>query len=667
MIPAPVEHQAVIEGAIDSMSFEISTKDSAHLMAMMRDTLYTDKVMAVLREYGANAWDAHRMVGKNDVPINVQLPTREKPVLVIRDYGPGMSVEQMHSVFTQYGASLKRDSNTAVGMLGIGSKAGFSYSDSFQVTSFNGGMKRIYVAAMDASNKGNFSLLFQEPTEETGFEVRLSVNVGDVDNFHMKAKTLFQHFDPRPVINTPLPEKKEGVGQTKSGIIFRNPDNGSGNTWTAVMGCVPYRLNMKQIEAAPTFVKESTSGVLFFDIGEVDITASREELKYSDRTKAAVAAKVDAVLTEFSMWALNAVMNAPGVTDWERRWKLVAAASLVPSIKALPRVADYISGTVSVAGNDQFSFYTNEKYRGSFVMQPRGMAVPVNKGTQFIFAEHQRGYPKHLRNADDVIAVPMKEGVTVDDLKAWVATKGISGVPVITVPEMRKDRGYNDQPKKAYPRTIGKIFSLMGEYGQDRRASQWKGQWKAETAFPDGPFILVPLDRFAAPIRQQGRLKRVVKALGQEMPPIYGVRKADFDSKASKVSGWKSYEDYKKEVLEGAVATFQKQITSLAVWRSFGGIPSSVLGYFRSYLPDHDLTKLLESSTVSSDIAVALTDLLGDAIVDDATKQVEEVTSRYPLFNFVKSEIWHGHEARAKVVVAHVADYIKMVDARRKP
>ena len=42
-----------------SAEFGISKGDEAHLMQILRDTLYSDKVLAVLREYSSNAWDAH--------------------------------------------------------------------------------------------------------------------------------------------------------------------------------------------------------------------------------------------------------------------------------------------------------------------------------------------------------------------------------------------------------------------------------------------------------------------------------------------------------------------------------------------------------------------------------------------------------------------------------
>ena len=50
----------------ESGEFSISSQDAPHIMRILRDTLYSDKILAVLREYSSNAWDAHAMAGKSD-------------------------------------------------------------------------------------------------------------------------------------------------------------------------------------------------------------------------------------------------------------------------------------------------------------------------------------------------------------------------------------------------------------------------------------------------------------------------------------------------------------------------------------------------------------------------------------------------------------------------
>jgi HSP90 family molecular chaperone len=129
-----------------SIDIELSTNSEDQLMIMniLSATLYTDKVSAVLREYGCNAADANVEAGRGDVPIEVTLPTRLSPNVVIRDFGDGMTLDQVRGTFSKPGSSTKRHSNEITGMMGIGSKVGFAYGDSFLVTSYTRGTKAVY-------------------------------------------------------------------------------------------------------------------------------------------------------------------------------------------------------------------------------------------------------------------------------------------------------------------------------------------------------------------------------------------------------------------------------------------------------------------------------------------------------------------------------------------
>ena len=120
MIPNTKHRALASSGVAATGEFGISRGDESHIMTILRDTLYSDKILAVLREYSSNAWDAHRAVGKNTLPIKITLPTEMTPTLSIRDWGPGLSANEVFNIYTQYGASTKRDSDKEVGMLGIG-------------------------------------------------------------------------------------------------------------------------------------------------------------------------------------------------------------------------------------------------------------------------------------------------------------------------------------------------------------------------------------------------------------------------------------------------------------------------------------------------------------------------------------------------------------------
>ena len=101
----PEEHRTVsTSGIMDDVEFGISQEDQSWVLHILRNQIYSNKVLAVLREYACNAKDANR-----DVPIEVTFPTVLDPQLVIRDRGPGLSYEDMFRIYTQYGKSTKRD------------------------------------------------------------------------------------------------------------------------------------------------------------------------------------------------------------------------------------------------------------------------------------------------------------------------------------------------------------------------------------------------------------------------------------------------------------------------------------------------------------------------------------------------------------------------------
>ena len=54
--------------------FGIQDNDLSHIMGILRSQIYSDKLLAVIREYSTNAVDANVEAG-NPAPINVHLPT----------------------------------------------------------------------------------------------------------------------------------------------------------------------------------------------------------------------------------------------------------------------------------------------------------------------------------------------------------------------------------------------------------------------------------------------------------------------------------------------------------------------------------------------------------------------------------------------------------------
>ena len=111
---------------IKTTDFGINDNDICHVFKVMSSTIYSNKLLALIREYSTNAMDANKEAGYTG-PINVTIPSAFDNTLSFRDYGNGMTDDEVINTYTKYGASTKRNSNDYTGCLGIGSKAGFAY------------------------------------------------------------------------------------------------------------------------------------------------------------------------------------------------------------------------------------------------------------------------------------------------------------------------------------------------------------------------------------------------------------------------------------------------------------------------------------------------------------------------------------------------------------
>lgn len=129
--------------------FEI--KSSAKSFQILSNNLYSNKLKAIAREYITNAIDAH-IQANTKAKIEIKIPSKLDTTFNVRDFGPGLSEEHIKDFFCTYFSSSKDQSNDFTGALGLGCKSGFSYTDSFTVTSYYNGIESLYImSVMDGS------------------------------------------------------------------------------------------------------------------------------------------------------------------------------------------------------------------------------------------------------------------------------------------------------------------------------------------------------------------------------------------------------------------------------------------------------------------------------------------------------------------------------------
>ena len=308
-------HKIETFGVDNAQAFSIE----AHSISfrILSDQLYSNKILAVVRELACNAFDAHVDAGKGDVPFRVHLPNTLEPWFAVRDWGIGLSHDDVTHLYTTYFGSTKRDSNDKVGCLGLGSKSPFAYTDSFTVTSWFEGKKRTYTAYIGEDGIPLITQMGEEDTDEiNGLEVSLAVKPEDASQFASEAKIALSRFSPAPEVvgNSDFTLESieywiEGKGwsirkiETSRGYSYNRRNN---NGAMAIQGSVAYPIDessLKDLTSEQKKVLELPIDI-HFDLGELAITPSRESLSYSDGTKGTidtignVTERLDAVFAE---------------------------------------------------------------------------------------------------------------------------------------------------------------------------------------------------------------------------------------------------------------------------------------------------------------------------------------------------------------------------------
>ena len=668
MIPTQADRVVTSGGVSASAPFGISAPDTAHIMSILRD-MYSDRVLAVLREYSANAWDAHNEFGKGTLPILVTLPMDEDPNLKIRDYGPGLSVDGVLTVYNQYGLSSKRGTNLAVGQLGIGSKSAFCYSDSFTITSHHGGMKRIFIAVIDQSNMGKIDLVHEEVSEETGIEIQIAVKPGDIHEFHRKARELFRHYRVRPTINIDLPAPPPKRAELVNGNLRSANDLGSG--WLAIMGCVPYRVNTAQIDTSQVGEHLSKiAGELYFDIGEVDMAPNREELKYTDRTRASLIDKLNALVDEFIAHTMG-TLESSEFTPWEKRLRAQILNQLeLPIPKQWKEITDH-SVKIEYLGID-FTLVHNKS---------PSTRISVEAGTRILIDDTNKelvGY--HLQFTDWVMRPA--EGQTLEwargRLDEALEKAGLKGVTIQLLSTIPWTAPYRKPPKVANPKHKVNQFKLVP--GAIHK-SPWSNCWTVEKRVPEKTDVFVIVRNFKALqyknfFAEYNDDRQMCQHFGGIMPEVYGYKSTERKPvDPSKLDGT-LYEVWRQGLAMRLVTQDILDLIDATHWANLNNdnyvsMPGNndLMKLSKTLGDSHPIIEMLHrqarTTKLLSSVSSGKEEALGDLArrIDrkfnqcEAKKAVDVIYQTYPLLELSKIVSLWDYRNHQKWT-----DYVKMVD-----
>ena len=292
------ENNAVEMGGVMSAPSAFKIANSAHAFGILSKTLYSDKIGAVTREIISNAYDAHVKAGTPDKVIEVHLPTTLEPVFSVKDEGIGLNHESMTELYTTYFSSTKQN-NDEIGGFGLGCKSPFAYTKNFTVVSVFEGVMRSYSLMVNEDGVPVIVLLDEEETlDHNGVTVSIPVNNSyDRDEFITKTANVLEFF---PHFKSNLTNFKASTTKYANkgpfwGIRDTKNDNHVFHTRPRVIvGKVAYTFETGKL----TKLSDEDKGVLalpidlFFNIGDLDVTPSRETLSLNPRTQANLLARL---------------------------------------------------------------------------------------------------------------------------------------------------------------------------------------------------------------------------------------------------------------------------------------------------------------------------------------------------------------------------------------
>ena len=540
-------------------------EDMVYIFEILRNKLYSDKVMAVLREYSTNAMDSHVESGQPDKPITVTLPTSLDPQLKIRDYGEGLSENDIREVYCMYGRSTKRNSNEFTGQLGLGCKSGFAYGENFLITSYHGGTKTTYNAFIDETRVGAIAKISEEATWQTGIEITIPVNRADVSSFREKAEKCFKYFRVTPEI------KGADIDLTKRDVIL------SGDGWrhvkgysggygyrghsdyapvTAVMGNIGYPIKLNNMTFSDN--ENDIRNLLHnnfeveFPIGSLNIGANREDLEYDKFTTVNIKRKIESIIADIRDQINEKISNSKTMTEAVHNANQLLFTSQLGDIfsdskknltwRNVPIKSIYFNK----AGKDVK--FTRFHFNGKTCKREDVDQVAIQPGYVLVNKDIDNGWVIRCRQYlidNDASSVYLVEG----DVKGWCKEHSFKmKEDMINLSSIEKPIVVRTKNGPAKPRDSATAFTV------DENVHRWGTQgdnWTQTSIDKSGSGIYVSLFKFeiqdcsqlynATSLRTEVIPALTKLGFKEETHPIFGVKSSQVEKLGE---GWVKLSDY---------------------------------------------------------------------------------------------------------------------------
>ena len=415
MILNSVKPHAETSGFLDEKSF--GTVDPGMIFEILRSKMYSNPILAICREISCNALDSHRESKKPNDPIVIHLPSGLEPNYKVKDFGTGISPDRIENIFIKYAASTKREDNSQIGGFGLGSKTPFSYVDSFTVITIYNNIKYHYVCYIDETKVGKLGLLNKTSTDEpNGTEISIPVKHADFNFFKQYTEQACRHWTVKPQITggkiewTQFKPTIEGSGWA----IIADADGGHYSDYSAklIIDGIEYPLELEALKKyADAKLIEAARGtfVMYFGIGELTLSANREQIYLDKPTQDKIKNRLDTITQEIKKLVEDKIESFPNLWDANVYYRKELASifhnlGFLGTLKWHGHVLN--NGYVSL-GCRIYSFKRDTRYKNNAPATPNKLTRYLSK--DLAFYENTQLYindlaideptPKHVKKA----------------------------------------------------------------------------------------------------------------------------------------------------------------------------------------------------------------------------------------------------------------------------
>jgi hypothetical protein len=300
--------------ALEGYDATIDAESISKLWDMLQDP-YKNSIGAVVREYVSNSFDAHAEIGV-ELPVHVKIEKEESGWFwSTEDFGVGLSEERVRDVFSHYLKSTKENTNDMIGAFGIGSKSGLSYTDVVYIRTRYDGVEYEYLLRRGETTPRIDKLFSQPTTERNGTRIKIQIRYestydNDIDRFQEECEKQLAYFDNVYFdVSGIANDYKIYKGKT---FIARS-DDAPFSGLHLCLGKVAYPIDWANLPISMI----PLDFALHFEIGELDIIQTREDVKYSPKTKKAILDKIDLLKIEVQeMWESQNTFEIDDIVEY---------------------------------------------------------------------------------------------------------------------------------------------------------------------------------------------------------------------------------------------------------------------------------------------------------------------------------------------------------------